>query len=72
MAGEPERGGCGGCQRLPEPYHGASLKPATDEAVEKIRAVTLRRFIIRRIGLVKWSSLPLETLEKIVAILPET
>lgn len=48
-------------------YYFTTLVPPTDE----IRLSILRERLVVRLNAVPWRALPLETLEKIVALLPE-
>lgn len=49
----------------------SSLRQANPESVERIRTAERLRALSSRLAGISWRSLPLETLEKIVGLLPE-
>lgn len=49
----------------------SAVRQATPEDVERIRKAERQRAMSSRLAGIAWRSLPLETLEKIVALLPE-
>lgn len=53
------------------PYSAARISPATDEVAEEIKRQRRAFSLAARLSDVSWRSLPLETLEAIVAMLPE-